>query len=44
VQKNADIDAVEDEKQVQDRHTAKNREAIAEGFSAHNGVSIDKDE
>lgn len=43
VQKNADIDAIEDEKQVQDRYKAKNREAIARGFSAHNGVSIDKD-
>ena len=43
VQKNADIDAIEDKKQINDHHTAKNREAEAEGFSAHNGVSIDKD-
>ena len=42
VQKHADVDAIEDEKQVQDQHTAKNREAIAEGFSAHNGISIEK--
>jgi hypothetical protein len=43
VQKNADIDAIEDKKQINDHHTAKNREAEAEGFSAHNGVSIDRD-
>ncbi|MFD2021690.1 hypothetical protein ACFSKS_09650 [Pseudocitrobacter faecalis] len=42
MQKHADVDAIEDEKQVQDQHTAKNREAIAEGFSAHNGISIEK--
>ncbi len=43
VQKNADIDAIKDEKQVEDYHTAKNGEAEAEGFSAHYEVSFDKD-